>query len=83
MSKFYYGTEEYARFELAKAKFFAEAVDEKVKNALKERISTGDKITSNELDFFSEVLNDSKDMIELAERDLEKYNHTVEEKEDA
>lgn len=83
MSKGYYGTEEYARFELAKAQFFAEAVDEKVKHELKERISTGDKITSDELDFFSEVLKDSKVMIELAERDLQKYKTKVEEKEDA
>ena len=53
MSKFYYGTEDYARFELEKAKFVAEAVAEKLNKEMQQRVARGDTLTTDDFEYFA------------------------------
>lgn len=74
MSKFYYGTEEYARFELAKAQFIAEAVTEKLNKEMQERIARGEKLTKGDFEYFAEIAGGASDRVESAKKDVEKYD---------
>ena len=74
MSKFYYGTEEHARFDLKKAQFVAEAVAEKLNKEMQQRVARGDTLTTDDFEFFAEVAGDARARVSNAQEDVAKYD---------
>ncbi len=74
MSKFYYGTKEYARFELAKAQFVAGAVAERLNKEIQERIVRGETLTADDFEYFAEISKETNDRVASAQKDVAKYD---------
>ena len=74
MSKFYYGTEDYARFELEKAKFVAEAVAEKLNKEMQGRVARGEMLTTDDFEYFAEIAGEASARVSNAQKDVEKYD---------
>lgn len=74
MSKFYYGTEDYARFELAKAQFVAEAVAEKLNKEMQGRVARGEMLTTDDFEYFAEIAGEASARVSNAQKDVEKYD---------
>ena len=74
MSKFYYETEDYARFELEKAKFVAEAVAEKLNKEMQQRVARGDTLTTDDFEYFAEISKEASDRVARAQKDVAKYD---------